>query len=102
MNQTHIEFPPASRNRDPETAKIAGDSFYRKISSLHLRILEAFKTGPLTDETLERLPVFSSLAPSTVRKRRSELYYLGLLRHHDTVINRRGRPMMRWILNEPA
>lgn len=45
---------------------------------LQSQILSALKTqGPMTDGELEKLPLFSTYGPSTVRKRRSELYQDG-------------------------
>lgn len=44
-------------------------------SGLQAEILEALAWhGPMTDRELERLSQFAKYAPSTVRKRRSELY----------------------------
>lgn len=96
-------LPPASRAKDPPTAKAAGNIFEKRgISSLHEEILDAFKQhGPMTDEELERLAQFADLAPSTARKRRSELFHIGKLWQHDTVKNSRGRKMVRWTLGDP-
>jgi hypothetical protein len=95
-----FDLPPASRTNDLDTAKAAGARFQNKgISELHERVLAAFRiNGPMTDEVLERLPVFQSLAPSTARKRRSELYQIGKLVIYGTVTNSRGRPMIIWSL----
>jgi hypothetical protein len=44
---------------------------------LQQQILTALKThGPMTDGELENLECFSHYGPSTVRKRRSELYHI--------------------------
>ena len=93
-------LPPASRTDDLDTAKAAGAIFHRRgLSELHERVLAAFRiNGPMTDEVLERLPVFASLAPSTARKRRSELYQLGKLVIYGMVTNSRGRPMIVWTI----
>jgi hypothetical protein len=93
-----FDLPPASRLTDPITSKIAGKSFERgDLSELHQRVLSAFKlVGPMTDEVLERLPAFSKYAPSTLRKRRHELYAIGKLIVHGLVTNSRGKPMTVW------
>ena len=47
---------------------------------LHSEVMGAFiANGPMTDRELERLPQFAHLAPSTARKRRSELFQAGKL-----------------------
>ena len=49
-------------------------------SGLQERVLEAFyQLGPMTDGEVEKLERFASCAPSTIRKRRSELYQAGVL-----------------------
>ena len=97
LSQASLGLPPASRKKDPETAKDAGRIFEdRGLGSLHRQVLAALDDGPLTDEDLERRPEFAHLGPSTVRKRRHELYDIGMIVHFDTVRNSRGRTMMRW------
>ena len=97
LSQASLELPPASRKKDPATAKDAGRIFEdRGLGSLHRQVLAALEGGPLTDEELERRPEFAHLAPSTVRKRRSELLDVGMIRCVDTMKNSRGRAMMRW------
>jgi hypothetical protein len=81
FEQTDIfSAPPASRRNDPITSKLAGKRSEDRISEgkpskLHLQVMDAFRVnGPMTDETLENLPCFKGkYAPSTIRKRRSEL-----------------------------
>jgi hypothetical protein len=90
-------LPPASRANDLPTAKAAGNSFEKRgLSELHARILAWLKAAPMTDEDLERLHEFKYLAPSTVRKRRSELYQLGRIHQVGTRFNTRNRPMGVW------
>lgn len=95
-----FDLPPASRLTDPITSKIAAKRFEGKtLSALHLSILEAIRLhGSLTDESLERMPAFSGYAPSTVRKRRSELFALWRLVEHGLMTNSRGLPMVVWSL----
>lgn len=102
--RARLGLSPASHARDPHTAKIAGSGFeQRGISDLHELVLEALRAGPLTDEELERLPQFARLAPSTVRKRRSELFHMGRIKRSAVVQNARGRPMLKWALpSRPA
>ncbi len=93
----YLGLPPASRAKDPRTAKAAGDSFEKRgLSELHQKVLDALCHGPMTDEQLERLPQFAGLAPSTIRKRRSELHDLGKIRLVGSKINSRNREMMLW------
>ena len=95
--QLSLEMPPARRRNDLPTAAAAGDSMPRKLTDLHARVLDAFdEHRRLTDEQLERLPEFASYGPSTIRKRRSELYALGHLKQLGTALNSRGRPMVVW------
>lgn len=48
---------------------------------LQQQILSALiARGPMTDGELENLPQFADYGPSTVRKRRSELYHDGRVR----------------------
>lgn len=63
------------RANDHSTSIEAGLAVSEKRSALQATILEALqRLGPMTDRELEALPVFARYAPSTVRKRRSELY----------------------------
>lgn len=68
------------------------------LSELQARVLAWFqRNGPATDEQLERDAEFASLAPSTARKRRSDLYEMGLLRDTgERAVNSRGRMMILW------
>lgn len=59
-----------ARATEVEAARI----ICRKRGVLHEKVLQAFRDrGAMTDEELERLPQFTTFAPSTIRKRRSEL-----------------------------
>jgi hypothetical protein len=72
-----------------------------KRTALHVRVLEAFEQlGPMTDEALERLPQFADYGPSTIRKRRSELYEQGALAVRGDTVNSRGRKMILWVRTE--
>ena len=58
----------------PSTEIAAAQSVCKRRSALHAQVLQALRElGDLTDEQLERLPQFEHCAPSTIRKRRSEL-----------------------------
>ena len=99
LTQASLELPPASRKKDPPTAKDAGRIFEdRGLGSLHRQVLAALEDGPLTDEELERRPEFAHLAPSTTRKRRSELLGIGMIRYAGVKKNSRGRSMQLWEL----
>ena len=95
--QLAFVMPPARRRNDLPTAAAAGDSMPRRLTDLHTRVLDAFDEHKrLTDEQLEHLPEFASYGPSTIRKRRSELYQLGHLKQVGEALNSRGRPMVVW------
>jgi len=71
---------PMVRRRDRRTSRDAAARVQPVLSSLRLAVLDAIRAaGPagLTDRELELLPQFQDRGPSTVRKRRSELYQLG-------------------------
>jgi hypothetical protein len=95
MNQQiSLILPPARRKNDPSTC-VAPDG--RALNDLHNQVLDALEMyGPMTDEQLEQLPQFKSFGPSTIRKRRSELYQMGRLRRHGERQNSRGRYMVVW------
>lgn len=78
---------PMHRARDPQTSRDAADAVLPKVSTLHEQVLSALAaagdTG-LNDRQLEQLPQFARYGPSTIRKRRSELYQLGYVTHRGT------------------
>ena len=83
------------RRGDCVTSIAAAESILNIVSGLRHEIYELLSTkGPMTDEELEKS--FTGYGPSTVRKRRSELYHLGLLETAGTRINKRHRPMFLW------
>ena len=101
MTQAQLSFdvPARARNTDPATSHEAAESLNAKhLSDLQALVLAWFrKYGPGTDEQLERHECFAKLAPSTARKRRSDLLEMGLLK--DTgkrELNSRGRSMVVW------
>jgi hypothetical protein len=58
----------------PVTEVAAAQSICQRRNRLHELVLQAFRDrGDMTDEQLERLAQFEHYAPSTIRKRRSEL-----------------------------
>lgn len=70
------------RVRDLRTCYQAADDVIPLLNELQMGVLRAISDAGargLTDRELEQLPVFAGRAPSTVRKRRSELYQAGLL-----------------------
>lgn len=84
---------------DPVTSIEAATVIARKRTELHERVLQAFADhGQLTDEDLEQLPAFRGFGPSTIRKRRSELYQQGALVSCGDRVNSRGRKMLLWTL----
>src|SRR5262245_13356519 len=85
-------------HRAPLSTEVAAAEFIaRKRTELHDRCLRAFrKFGPMTDAELETLDEFATYGPSTIRKRRSELYQYGVLEICGERRNDRGRPMKVW------
>ena len=102
MNQQQLDLPPMVRTPDHETSIEAAESIVHKITKLHAQVLSAFEEhGEMTDAKLEQLPQFSGYGPSTVRKRRSELFLTGKLA--DTgrrELNERGAKMIVWAINQ--
>ncbi len=82
---------------DPETSKIAAQKINECKSKLHVAVLNAFiEHGNMTDSQLENLPCFRQYGPSTIRKRRSELYQVGKLTGKGEARNERGFTMVLW------
>lgn len=75
-------FDPAlTRQADPVTSKASAETMRLHLNELQVQVLAAFGDhGRLSPRQLERLPAFATLAPSTARKRCTELVRLGLLR----------------------
>lgn len=66
-------------------------------NAIQQAVLERFqRIGPMTAERCERLEDFVDYAPSTIRKRISELQVAGALVADGTIKNSRGRPMTVW------
>lgn len=72
---------PLFRRADPDTSRAAGLAVAPHLSALQARVLDAYtEHGPMTDRECETLDRFaSSVAPSTVRKRITELLRKGEL-----------------------
>lgn len=95
--------PMVRRRGDHATSHEAADRLAGRLSELHRLTLAAFSAaGPrgLTDRELEDLPQFAKFGPSTLRKRRSELYRAGRL---VTVPGTDQKPLVRdgltvWVL----
>lgn len=85
---------------DPQTSVEAARDINQCKTELHKQVLQAFTThGPMNDHQLENLAEFRHYGPSTIRKRRSELYQAGRLRETGTGRNPRGKKMIIWGLN---
>jgi hypothetical protein len=81
------------------TEVAAAEAVRPKLNHMHATVRAMFRLhGPMTDETLERLPALETWAPSTARKRRSELYQAGELVAAGEATNSRGRKMILWCL----
>ena len=82
---------------DPVTSRHAAVGLLPRLGSIHARVLDAFRRlGPMHDERLENSPEFAKYAPSTIRKRRSELYHAGRLVQRGVERNSRGHRMVIW------
>ena len=87
---------------DPQTSVDAALTVKRKIGKLHQRVYNAVaryisRDGQgITDEELELLIEFQGYGPSTIRKRRSELYQAGDLTSDGARKNKRGQKMLTW------
>lgn len=88
-------------HHDPATSTLAAEAIHRHRSALQERVIDAFRRhGAMTDEDLESLPELQGYAPSTIRKRRSELWQAQYLRETETRPNHRGTASMTvWTLN---
>jgi hypothetical protein len=85
------------RGEGPSTSVAAAKILVRGVTALQRRVLDAFKQrGPMTDEELERLPEFSEYGPTTVHKRRTELYQAGKVERYSMKPNSRGVTMIIW------
>lgn len=81
--------------RDTEIAAAA--AVQPRLNAMHDDVRKAFQAkGPMTDEQLEQLPQFADWAPSTARKRRSELMIAGELQAVGDTVNSRNRRMVVW------
>jgi hypothetical protein len=82
---------------DHDTSIAAAEKIAPVRSKLQAAVHEAFKClGPMTAAECERLAAFDNCAPSTVRKRISELYKSGEL--VETGVRRGG--MKEWKVRE--
>lgn len=96
---TEIHSITMYRSDDHDTSIEAAEAVGKGLRELHKRVLAAFtEHGDLTDEELEQLPEFEGFGPSTLRKRRSELYQMGRLAEAGSRTNQRGRRMKIWRL----
>lgn len=68
------------RHPDHDTSVAAAAKVFEFRSALQREIYDVLLTGPATDGELEAMDRFAAYGPSTVRKRRSELFQAGLLR----------------------
>jgi hypothetical protein len=73
-------MPPMHRTPDHATSIDAAARVREPAGRIRQAVYEALASAPMTDLELERLPQFAGCAPSTVRKRRSELYIAGRVR----------------------
>lgn len=93
------------RRSNPHTSVVAARSVRGTRSALQVKILSILqRAGPLTDEELETHEEMAAmnLAPSTVRKRRSELFQAGELVEAGERPNRRGSAMLTvWKVARP-
>lgn len=87
---------------DPSTSRVAARKIKVRLGTLHRRVYAAVDRymsadgQGITDEELERLSEFNSYGPSTIRKRRSELYQAGHIASDGERVNTRGQKMLTW------
>jgi hypothetical protein len=82
---------------DPHTSIDAAIVIASRRNELHEKVLAAFAHyGAMTDEELENLPEFHDYGPSTIRKRRSELFQQHAIVAVGEAVNTRGRKMLIW------
>lgn len=67
------------RRGDPQPSHDAADAIATKLTPLQAEVLAAFQGCEMSARQAERLPQFATLAPSTIRKRVSELHKRGSL-----------------------
>lgn len=88
----------AARASDPVTSHAAADvaTTQPRLSRLQAQVLDAIRAHPgITDAELEALPAFQRYGPSTVRKRRTELYQMGRIEATGTATRPRSS-LLRW------
>ncbi len=90
----HTALPvhrPLSRRTDPATSRAAAATVADSLPKLQGQVLEAFRElGRMTAPMCEGLDRFADYAPSTIRKRISELASAGLLVPRGTDRSRRA------------
>lgn len=92
------------RREAPDTSIAAAAKVQRQLNELHALVLQAIEedfAGAATAEQVETLGRFVDRAPSTIRKRISELAQMGRLVGDGTRLNSRGLPMTLWRLAGP-
>lgn len=77
MTQPNLFDSPMTRLIDHSTSIEAAQKVATCRTKLQAEILSLLLVRDMTDGELERLPQFEAYSPSTVRKRRSELYQSG-------------------------
>lgn len=101
------EAPPNTRTNDAPTSVAAAKKVEWTITLMQQSVLQHIaQMQPVTAAEIEELPVFSKLAPSTVRKRISELKHLGIITAVDRAvyITKSGRRTLgeAYVLSEAA
>ena len=92
-----LDWLRLSRKRDPATSHAAAKRIAPRLSKLQEQVLYAVMNHPnSTAEQLEQLPQFLTYAPSTVRKRLTDLHRKGLIQSVGVRENSRGCPMQVW------
>lgn len=82
---------------DPDTSRLAAECLIPNLTKLQALVYETIKLhGPVTDEKLENCFDRNAFGPTTIRKRRTELYQAGVLRDVGRATNARGRSMILW------
>lgn len=75
-----IHDAPMVRNTDPQTSRESAEVIRPELGKIQRIVLGAFAHhGPMTARQLEQLDTLKGYAPSTARKRLSELWKAGYL-----------------------
>ena len=94
-------FAPMHRSSDSAASRMAADRVRPRMNDLRRKVLDVLKKHqPITALEMEELPEFEGFAPTTVRKRCSELVQMGAVEEQGVkmVVLRDGRQTRSTVL----